>query len=98
MAASQAIDRWLNEALPRRPFSIVSGGERPNPDDQAFRASYRRICLISPGDGTWPATVLEMDEHMLSICHRKMAPRSNISGHRFGELLEAAIAGNLDSH
>lgn len=136
VAAARAADHWLDETLPRRPFSPVSGDETPNPPDRAFRASdragadiyyslladlallegeairlrdarfdwainrlpdfadmgsYGRICLIKPRDAAWPATVLEMDVHLLAICHAKMAPRGNGSGHWFGELLQGAV-------
>lgn len=64
--------------------------------DFSDMGSYRRICLIKPGSADWAPTVLEMDERMLAICHPKMAPRGNNSGHWFGELLNDAIEGGFD--
>ncbi|MGK6325150.1 hypothetical protein ACMGDM_18955 [Sphingomonas sp. DT-51] len=58
--------------------------------------SYGRICLMKPGALDWEATVLDMDDHMLGICHAKMAPRGNMSGHRFGELMKGAAARAFD--
>lgn len=139
--AAQAVDRWLDESLPKRPFSPVEGDSTPNPDWRRFQASdragedisfsfiadlgllegegiarrderftwrvnrepdfrdatsFHRICLMKPGHLTWAPTVLEMDTHLLSVCHAKMAPRGNISGHTFGELLAAARRGGFD--
>lgn len=141
VAAARAIDGWLNDALPKRPFSPISGDETPNPPTHAFRASdrsgtdiyysfladlgllegeavlrrdprfgwainrlpdfadmgsYQRICLIKPGSADWQDTVFAMDEHMLAICHPKMAPRGNNSGHWVGELLQGAIDRGFD--
>ncbi len=141
VAAARAVDHWLDETLPKRSFSPVSGDETPNPPDGAFRmsdragadiyyslladlallegeairlrdarfawainrlpdfadmGSYGRICLIKPGDADWPATVFELDVHLLAICHAKMAPRGNRSGHWFGELLQGAVDRTYD--
>lgn len=141
VVAARAIDGWLDQALPKRPFSPVAGDETPNPPTHAFRASersgsdiyysfladlgllegeavrlrdprfdwainrlpelsemgsYQRICLMKPGSADWAPTVFELDEHMLAICHPKMAPRGNNSGHWFGELLQGAIDGAFD--
>ncbi|MBM6575745.1 hypothetical protein KCP91_05125 [Microvirga sp. SRT01] len=143
LPAARAVDAWLDEALPKRPFSPISGDETPNPDEHGLMASdrtgpdiyysvladlgrlegeairrrdprfdwavnrlpgfedmgsYGRICLIKAGDVQWAPTVLDMEMHMLGICHPKMAPRGNLSGHRFGELLEAAVTQAFDPH
>lgn len=64
--------------------------------DFADMASFGRICLTKPGGPDWDATVLDLEDHMLAICHPKMAPRGNLSGHRFGELLDGAATRAFD--
>jgi hypothetical protein len=137
-AAAAAIDAWLNEMLPRRPFSPVSGDPQPNPDERAFRLRGRtgadryysfvddlaslegeairrrdprfswavnrlpeldgdgRICLIKAGQAGWAPLALDIAAHLLAICHAKMAPGGDATGHHFGELLAAARAGSFD--
>jgi hypothetical protein len=137
-AAAAAIDAWLNDSLPRRSFSPVSGDPQPNPDERGFHARDRagedryygfledlgllegeaiwrrdprfswtvhrlpeldgdgRICLSKPGTTGWAPLALDIATHLLAICHAKMAPDGNTSGHYFGELLAAARAGRFD--
>lgn len=59
-------------------------------------SSFHRICLMKPGMPDWAATVFEMDEAMLWLCHAKMAPRFDTSGHWFGELLQGAMNRGYD--
>lgn len=139
--AARAVDCWLNESLPSRPFSTIVGDETPNADWTRYQASdraaddvyfsfvadlgllegegiarrdkrftwrvnrepddwdatsFRRTCLMKPGSPPWATTVLEMDTHMLSVCHAKMAPRGDISGHAFGRTLADAQRRGFD--
>lgn len=64
--------------------------------EQAELDSYGRICLIKPGTLDWPPLALDVPVHLLSVCHAKMAPNGDSTGHRFGELLAGALAGAFD--
>ena len=55
-----------------------------------------RICLIKPGTTGWAPLALDIAAHLLAVCHAKMAPGGDHSGHHFGELLAAARAGSFD--
>lgn len=58
--------------------------------------SHGRICLIKPGSADWDPTVLDIDQHLLGLFHRKMAPNGDTSGHWYGELLDGAVRRAFD--
>jgi len=55
-----------------------------------------RICLIKPGNPDWAPLALDIAAHLLAICHAKMAPGGDGTGHHFGELLAASCRGDFD--
>ena len=69
---------------------------------KAFRdmASFGRICLTKAGARGWEATVIDVPEHLLAICHAKARPGHDAHrgghGHFYGELLDRAVRRGFD--
>ncbi|MGN7998773.1 hypothetical protein [Sphingomonas sp. 22176] len=55
-----------------------------------------RICLIKPGTTGWAPLALDIAAHLLTVCHARMAPGGDSTGHHLGELLAASRRGDFD--